>query len=83
LRKFVGTALLLAAVVGSGIMGERLAAGNVASVATFGLLAVIWECSRRRSPAVPLVLAQVIGTAAARHCSDGSCPLFLQLPITS
>src|SRR5213078_3095896 len=26
----VGTALLLAAVVGSGIMGERLAAGNVA-----------------------------------------------------
>jgi glycerol uptake facilitator-like aquaporin len=28
--EFVGTALLLAAVVGSGIMGERLAAGNVA-----------------------------------------------------
>ena len=27
---FLGTALLLAAVVGSGIMGERLAAGNVA-----------------------------------------------------
>jgi glycerol uptake facilitator-like aquaporin len=27
--EFVGTALLLAAVVGSGIMGERLAAGNV------------------------------------------------------
>ena len=26
----VGTALLLAAVVGSGIMGERLAGGNVA-----------------------------------------------------
>ena len=28
--EFTGTALLLAAVVGSGIMGERLAAGNVA-----------------------------------------------------
>src|ERR1700683_2523875 len=28
--EFFGTALLLAAVVGSGIMGERLAAGNVA-----------------------------------------------------
>ncbi len=28
--EFLGTALLLAAVVGSGIMGERLAAGNVA-----------------------------------------------------
>ena len=28
--EFVGTAMLLAAVVGSGIMGERLANGNVA-----------------------------------------------------
>src|ERR1700746_1495385 len=28
--EFLGTAFLLAAVVGSGIMGERLAAGNVA-----------------------------------------------------
>jgi glycerol uptake facilitator-like aquaporin len=28
--EFAGTLLLLAAVVGSGIMGERLAAGNVA-----------------------------------------------------
>lgn len=30
LAEFLGTALLLAVVVGSGIMGERLAAGNVA-----------------------------------------------------
>ena len=29
-QRRVGTALLLAAVVGSGIMGERLAGGNVA-----------------------------------------------------
>lgn len=28
--KFLGTGFLVAAVVGSGIMGERLAAGNVA-----------------------------------------------------
>jgi glycerol uptake facilitator-like aquaporin len=43
----VGTALLLAAVVGSGIMGERLAAGNVAiallanSIATGGALVAL------------------------------------------
>ena len=43
----VGTALLLAAIVGSGIMGERLAAGNVAiallanSLATGAALAVL------------------------------------------
>jgi glycerol uptake facilitator-like aquaporin len=45
--EFVGTALLLASVVGSGIMGERLANGNIAlallanSVATGGALAAI------------------------------------------
>jgi glycerol uptake facilitator-like aquaporin len=32
----LGTALLLAAVVGSGIMGERLAGGNMALILTFG-----------------------------------------------
>jgi len=43
----LGTALLLAAVVGSGIMGERLAGGNVAiallanSIATGGVLAAL------------------------------------------
>jgi glycerol uptake facilitator-like aquaporin len=149
--EFVGTALLLAAVVGSGIMGERLAGGNVAiallantlatgatlvaliltfgpisgahfnpvvscadasqggltwpqaagyvaaqcagalvgvgaadymfelpvyawsrhvrlgmpqafseAMATFGLLAVIWGCSRRRSAAVPLAVGAYI-----------------------
>jgi glycerol uptake facilitator-like aquaporin len=30
LAEFLGTAFLVAAVVGSGIMGERLAGGNVA-----------------------------------------------------
>lgn len=42
--ELIGTAMLLAAIVGSGIMGERLAAGNVAvallanSIATGGAL---------------------------------------------
>jgi glycerol uptake facilitator-like aquaporin len=45
--EFVGTLILLAAVVGSGIMGERLAAGNTAiallanSVATGAVLVAI------------------------------------------
>lgn len=45
--EFLGTALLLAAVVGSGIMGERLAGGNVAmallanTVATASMLPVV------------------------------------------
>jgi len=45
--EFLGTAFLLAAVVGSGIMGERLAAGNVAiallanAIATGAALAVL------------------------------------------
>lgn len=48
LAELISTALLLAAIVGSGIMGERLAGGNVAlallanSLATgFGLIALI------------------------------------------
>jgi glycerol uptake facilitator-like aquaporin len=47
IAEFVGTALLLAAVVGSGIMGERLAGGNVAiallanSIATGAVLVAL------------------------------------------
>lgn len=47
LAEFLGTAFLLAAVVGSGIMGEQLAAGNVAiallanTVATGAMLVVL------------------------------------------
>ena len=41
----IGTALLLAAVVGSGIMGERLAGGNVA----IALLANTVSTGARRS----------------------------------
>ena len=61
--EFVGTALLLAAVVGSGIVGERLAEGNAAlallanSLATgFALVALIVASAaqRRANPAVTL-----------------------------
>jgi hypothetical protein len=41
--ELLGTALLLAAVVGSGIMGERLSGGNVA----IALLANSWRLARR------------------------------------
>ena len=66
--EFIGTAFLLAAVVGSGIMGERLAGGNVAiallanSLATgFALVALIVAFGPRSgahfNPVVTLSLA--------------------------
>lgn len=101
--EFVGTAFLLAAaVVGSGIMVERLANGNVSLrclvpswggvmcahlmfglglfsasrhvrsgasqvfsefIATFGLMSVIWGCSRSRSSVVPFAVAAYITAA--------------------
>jgi glycerol uptake facilitator-like aquaporin len=48
----IGTAMLLAAIVGSGIMAD-----------TFGLLAVIWGCSRRRSDVVSFAVAAYIAAA--------------------
>jgi glycerol uptake facilitator-like aquaporin len=68
LDEAIGTALLLAAVVGSGIMGERLAGGNVAiallanSLATgFALVALIVAFAARSgahfNPVVTLALA--------------------------
>jgi glycerol uptake facilitator-like aquaporin len=68
----VGTALLLAAVVGSGIMGERLAGGNMAiallanSLATgFALIALIIAFARRSgahfNPVVTLALSMSAG----------------------
>jgi glycerol uptake facilitator-like aquaporin len=68
LAEMIGTALLLAIVVGSGIMGERLAGGNVAiallanSLATgFGLVALIVAFAARSgahfNPVVTLAFA--------------------------
>lgn len=68
LAETVGTALLLAAVVGSGIMGERLTQGNVAlallanSLATgFALVALIGafapRCGAHFNPVVTLAFA--------------------------
>lgn len=65
--EFVATALLLAVVIGSGVMGERLAGGNVAlallanALATVLGLVVLIEVfgpvSAHMNPAVTLVLA--------------------------
>lgn len=68
LAEFLGTALLLAVVIGSGIMGERLAAGNVAiallanTLATVGGLYILIELfgpvsGAHFNPAVSLVMA--------------------------
>ena len=86
--EFLGTALLVAAVVGSGIMGERLAAGNVAIallantvatgaalvalILTFGpisgahfnpvvTMADAWEGGIPWEETSPYVLAQILG----------------------
>lgn len=65
LAEFLGTAFLLAAVVGSGIMGERLAGGNLAiallanALATAGVLAALIAalgpiCGAHLNPAVSI-----------------------------
>lgn len=72
LAEVIGTALLLAAVVGSGIMGERLAQGNIAiallanSLATgFALIALIVAFAGRSgahfNPVVTLAFAMRAG----------------------
>ena len=89
--EFLGTGFLVAAVVGSGIMGERLAAGNgaiallantlatgaalVALILTFGpisgahfnpvvTLADAWEGGIAWAEALPYALAQILGGIA-------------------
>lgn len=95
--EFIGTALLLAAVVGSGIMGERLAGGNVAvallanaiatgaalialiltfapiSGAHFNPLVTIADASQgriSRTDALAYVPAQVFGAMAGVACAN-------------
>ena len=94
----VGTALLLATVVGSGIMGERLAAGNVAiallantlatgaalvaliltfgpvSGAHFNPVVTIADASQRGLPwreVPPYVAAQIVGAFLGVAAADG------------
>jgi glycerol uptake facilitator-like aquaporin len=75
----IATALLLAIVVGSGVMGERLAAGNVAiallanSLATgCGLAALIVTFApisgAHMNPAVTLALAMASYHLFEKHC---------------
>ena len=72
--EFLGTALLLAVVIGSGIMGERLAPrrsihrGGAAQglsefVATFGLLGTIFGCLRFRPDFAPSAVGLYITSA--------------------
>ncbi|HEX3353284.1 MAG TPA: MIP/aquaporin family protein [Terriglobales bacterium] len=56
--EFLGTACLLAAVVGSGIMGERLAAGNLAIVLLANTLA---------TGAILVVLILTLGAVSGAH----------------
>jgi glycerol uptake facilitator-like aquaporin len=56
--EFVGTAFLLAAVVGSGIMGEQLAAGNVAIALLANTLA---------TGAILVVLILILGPISGAH----------------
>jgi glycerol uptake facilitator-like aquaporin len=56
--EFLGTAFLLAAVVGSGIMGERLAAGNVAIALLANSLA---------TGAILIVLVLIFGAISGAH----------------
>ena len=54
----LGTALLLAIVIGSGIMAERLAGGNVALALTANTLATVWGL---------YVLIEVFGPVSGAH----------------
>lgn len=58
LAEFLGTALLLCAVIGSGIMGERLAAGNVAVALLANTLATVF---------ILFVLIEVFGPVSGAH----------------
>ncbi|WP_048441627.1 aquaporin [Caenimonas sp. SL110] len=58
LAEFIGTALLLAAVIGSGIMAERLAGGNVAVALLANTLATVF---------ILYVLIETLGPVSGAH----------------
>ena len=58
LAEFIGTAVLLAAVIGSGIMGERLAGGNAAIALLANTLATVF---------ILFVLIETLGPISGAH----------------
>ncbi len=60
----LGTALLLATVVGSGIMAERLADGNIALALLANTIA---------TGAVLVVLIMIFGPLSGAHFNQGLC----------
>jgi glycerol uptake facilitator-like aquaporin len=58
LAEFIGTAMLLCAVIGSGIMAERLSAGNVAVALLANTLATVFAL---------YVLIEVLGRTSGAH----------------
>jgi len=61
----VGTAFLLAAIVGSGIMAERLSGGNIA-------LALL--CNSTATGAILVVLIAVFGQISGAHLNPARYP---------
>src|SRR5580692_8177958 len=68
IAEFLGTAFLLAAVVGSGIMGERLAGGNIA----IALLA-----NTMATGAVLVVLISIFGPVSGAHFNPAVTLFFI------
>lgn len=67
LAEFLGTAFLLAAIVGSGIMGERLAGGNIAIALLANSLA---------TGAMLVVLIVIFGPLSGAHFNPGVSAAF-------
>ena len=63
--EFLGTAFLLATVIGSGIMGERLAGGNVA-------LALL--CNTLPTGAILVVLITMLAPISGAHLNPRGVP---------
>ena len=65
--EFIGTAMLLATVIGSGIMGERLAGGNVA-IALLG--------NTIPTGAILIVLITMLGPISGAHFNPAVTAVF-------
>ena len=70
LAEFTGTALLLAVVIGSGIMAERLSGGNVGLALLANTLATVWAL---------YVLIEVFGPISGAHFNPVVSLMFWKL----